>query len=377
MRKIISILLSVYLFFAMGPYVYGATVSEETCTAAQVASSCPAGCSWSNTTKCKICSAGTYSTSSASAKCTTCPKSHPNGPVGATTQAECYKSCKGQQIDNGVFNDTATANYNNECAPKCVSANSCNFTCNVTVTDNKIDFCTSYQANSKSASCVPMWSACTPSNGQDQAGIKSPLSTCFATPESCKDGYTFIPGTTNLFLQYCSTHQLGECKSNTIACSSRLHIPTDANNQSLGGSIGGNATITDKGAYDFSQCTWTRTGIPVNNGTGTKTCKYTGTSSSAPSITTKEADWGNCETKASHCSSGYCLENENCITPRQGYYTGYLNCEPCPAGATSNAGAKSQSECFMQRGVTKFCDSTGQCFTLGGSGNIPHTPTTN
>lgn len=46
----------------------------------------------------------------------------------------------------------------------------------------------------------------------------------------------------------------------------------------------------------------------------------------------------------------------------------------CPAGTTSDLGAGSATNCYMVRGDggTKFCDNTGDCFYLPGSGHVPH-----
>lgn len=46
----------------------------------------------------------------------------------------------------------------------------------------------------------------------------------------------------------------------------------------------------------------------------------------------------------------------------------------CPAGTTSDPGAGSATNCYMVRGDggTKFCDNTGDCFYLPGSGHVPH-----
>ncbi len=46
----------------------------------------------------------------------------------------------------------------------------------------------------------------------------------------------------------------------------------------------------------------------------------------------------------------------------------------CPAGTTSDPGAGSTTNCYMVRGDggTKFCDNTGDCFYLPGSGHVPH-----
>lgn len=46
----------------------------------------------------------------------------------------------------------------------------------------------------------------------------------------------------------------------------------------------------------------------------------------------------------------------------------------CPAGTTSDPGAGSTTNCYMVRGNggTKFCDNTGDCFYLPGSGHVPH-----
>lgn len=50
----------------------------------------------------------------------------------------------------------------------------------------------------------------------------------------------------------------------------------------------------------------------------------------------------------------------------------------CPAGTTSDPGAGSATNCYMVRGDggTKFCDNTGDCFYLPGSGHVPHAKVT-
>lgn len=57
------------------------------------------------------------------------------------------------------------------------------------------------------------------------------------------------------------------------------------------------------------------------------------------------------------------------------YCTSSKDPQPCPMGTTTaNTGATKESECVMRRGNggTKFCDKTGLCFNLPGSGAIKY-----
>ena len=57
-----------------------------------------------------------------------------------------------------------------------------------------------------------------------------------------------------------------------------------------------------------------------------------------------------------------------------GHYCTNGSAHDCPAGTTSDPGAGSATNCYMVRGDggTKFCDNTGDCFYLPGSGHVPH-----
>lgn len=57
-----------------------------------------------------------------------------------------------------------------------------------------------------------------------------------------------------------------------------------------------------------------------------------------------------------------------------GHYCPNGKTQNCPAGTTSDPGAGSATNCYMVRGDggTKFCDNTGDCFYLPGSGHVPH-----
>ena len=57
-----------------------------------------------------------------------------------------------------------------------------------------------------------------------------------------------------------------------------------------------------------------------------------------------------------------------------GHYCTNGETNNCPAGTTSDPGAGSATNCYMVRGNggTKFCDNTGDCFYLPGSGHVPH-----
>lgn len=57
-----------------------------------------------------------------------------------------------------------------------------------------------------------------------------------------------------------------------------------------------------------------------------------------------------------------------------GHYCTNGDTNNCPAGTTSDPGAGSATNCYMVRGDggTKFCDNTGDCFYLPGSGHVPH-----
>ena len=57
-----------------------------------------------------------------------------------------------------------------------------------------------------------------------------------------------------------------------------------------------------------------------------------------------------------------------------GHYCTNGYTDDCPAGTTSDPGAGSATNCYMVRGDggTKFCDNTGDCFYLPGSGHVPH-----
>ena len=61
-----------------------------------------------------------------------------------------------------------------------------------------------------------------------------------------------------------------------------------------------------------------------------------------------------------------------------GHYCTNGSTNDCPAGTTSDPGAGSATNCYMVRGDggTKFCDNTGDCFYLPGSGHVPHAKVT-
>lgn len=61
-----------------------------------------------------------------------------------------------------------------------------------------------------------------------------------------------------------------------------------------------------------------------------------------------------------------------------GHYCTNGHTNNCPAGTTSDPGAGSATNCYMVRGDggTKFCDNTGDCFYLPGSGHVPHAKVT-
>ncbi len=63
-----------------------------------------------------------------------------------------------------------------------------------------------------------------------------------------------------------------------------------------------------------------------------------------------------------HCPTGSSTNTQQCP---QGYYCAD-EIEKCPAGTTSNAGAKKINECFIKGGAdgTEFCNNDSKCFNL-------------
>ena len=106
--------------------------------------------------------------------------------------------------------------------------------------------------------------------------------------------------------------------------------------------------------------TWTCGKLPNKSGTiitGTITHKDT----------TGEYDFSECRLTLGgneykyDVYSGQWTPTGTCLA---GYYGSAGNCNPCPAGSTSEAGDNATIQrCFLLGGKTQFCDSTG-CFTV-------------
>lgn len=358
------------LFFGVHSSAWSQSIDMSTCNAQTTIQSCPAGCYWDATLaenkNCTQCPANTFKPNRGPGECTNCPKNYPYSATGSSDQKDCYLKCRETDatIDNGSYTTTAKAQFNTQCTPTCQQPPNtpqgtwqCNFKCT-----NATDQCNGYhpeninnewQCKSNleiNDSTLKVWGVIDLNGYYFMQGIEY--------RRSCNDGYHLED-----VKEICG-HQVGtRCEQNSVSCSKRLSAEENA-------WIVGTAKYED-GAWNYSDCTRQ---MDVSDGDTkyTQICRY-------QSGEFESTVWStNCTNDIKSCGQDLCGYNGVCQRAPQGYY-GNRNatCQPCPAGATSNAGAKSQSECFMQRGVTKFCDSTGQCFTLGGTGNIPHTPTTN
>lgn len=78
-------------------------------------------------------------------------------------------------------------------------------------------------------------------------------------------------------------------------------------------------------------------------------------------VGSKLYDWG----RPLYHANQYKLVPELETCPAGYYCTGGIK-DPCPVGTTSAAGSSKETDCTYQGGDTgtKFCDKTGQCFTL-------------
>lgn len=362
------------LFFGVHSSAWSQYIYLHTCNAQTTIQSCPAGCYWDATLaenkNCTQCPANTFKPNRGPGECTDCPIDYPYSSTGSSEQKDCYLKCSETTttIDNGSYTVTAKAQYKETCTPTCqpvanppqnMYAFNCNFDCS-----NAANMCDGYHPeniNNKwqckpnleiSDSTLKVWVMALVTDGSYIMQSKDYL-------RSCNDGYHLEN------IETICGHQVGtKCEQNSVSCSKRLSAEENA-------WISGNAEYKD-GAWDYSKCTRQ---LDVSDGDTkyTQICPY-------QSGEFENTVWSttNCTNEIKSCGTGLCGYNGVCQSAPRGYYgNGNAACRQCPAGATSNAGAKSQSECFMQRGVTEFCDSTGKCFTLGGSGNIPHTPTTN
>lgn len=365
--------LIITLFIFIGHPTWAGQTTAQACNAVETITSCPAGCTWDASLpageRCTQCAANFYKTKKGSEKCTQCPaETYPYSLAGSTAQSDCFLKCSesGATIDNGSYLSSTKAQFNTQCTPTCQQPPAfpqdiwqCNFNCT-----NATNQCEGYHPENVNNTwkCMPniqeindstlkVWGVGVMTDGvYAMQGIEY--------RRSCNDDYHLEDVN-----EICG-HQVGtQCEQNSVSCSKRLSAEDNA-------WILGTAEYKN-GAWDYRGCT---RHLDVSDGDTkyTQKCPY-------QSGEFENTVWStNCTNEIKSCGQDLCGYNGVCQRAPQGYY-GNRNatCQPCPAGATSNAGAKSQSECFMQRGVTKFCDSTGQCFTLGGSGNIPHTPTTN
>lgn len=331
------------------------------------ATTCPAGCTYSEPTGCTTCSAGKYGLGGENA-CQQCPESHPKSEEGSTSQNSCYTTCENKpDFKNGTWTpDNTKPNYPNACS----WTNTNNITC------NDESNCNGFHKSGNE--CVSNKQPCNKYHGTGYNiwnGSKF-STTCYLT--QCDEDYhgenvnTINPNT-------CNENYYKDCASNRGECKDKFSC--------AGGTVTGSYSWVNDYRFDDCKCTINHSIPDDGHGKEDKTCPLK--SGSKPNK--YEWDTENCTTTVTSCDIGYCLKpndtNANSCDPApRGYYhssSDTKDCQSCPAGSTSNGTtttddkttlASSKSDCHIVRGTsgTVFCDGDG-CFTLPGSGNIPWT----
>jgi len=308
------------------------------------------------TKKCAGCDEGYYCPGDDTSQ--SCPSTHPKSAAGATTEGNCYKQCAEEEppfVANGKMTYEAKTIYLYDHDQNCPYTIECN---------NSTDICNGYHLTSDNR-CILNNAPCIASVQNGKIGVmywdlanNRWNTTCYVT--KCQPGYNVAGSDPH----NCATETLHigtSCDSEL--CSDILGNCTD-------GDISGKWTWnwTD-GSYikNFSECICS-SDKTIDHGQGKKSCTH----KSDIGIATQ---W-ECTNMVDKCDAGYCETDGNpgtCSAVSAGYYsaTGATKCSPCPAGSTSAGRAAAITDCYITS-ETQFCDETGNCFTLPGTGQIKY-----
>lgn len=280
---------------------------------------------------------------------TPCPDDYQSSALGSQNKESCYKTCSARgKIDNGYWKLDTPIVYYTDKNPDCEYTLVCN---------NQTNICGYHADGDECVSNIVIISADT--KGERVRNYANATEIYYT---KCNAGYT-----PNNKIASCGGYTMyKDCLSNTISCSDHL--------QCSGGTVKGEATLNTDGTYNYANCTCELTNQSIPNGTGTKSCNFTGTRDNP-----QWQDINSCTVIAvSSCKTGYCVKDDDatsCDAAPRGKYKDSdngKNCSNCESGKTTDkTGATSKNDCGFLRGPdgTQFCDSKG-CFTLPGSGFI-------
>lgn len=333
------------------------------------------------------CDAGKYCDSSneANPTCTSCPdKFYCPGGTGApkndcgsnyehsasprTEQKNCYKNCPtlnndtDPKFENGTWRPKESTIY--------YPTTNCSYPQENIKCNNDTDKCNGYHVESNK--CISNIQTCA---GSKRAAITNVLfnyngkkvydpvtknySECYIT-ECPSDRHQENLG------NICGFTYANDCAASRGNCSQKLG--------NCSGNITGEYSWVNEYKYDDCRCESTKS--VTGEGEYINSCKLTN------GKTGNNSSWGNCEySRIISCAAGKCQSPHNktpikCSPSPRGYYSekGKIDCDKCPAGATtSDAGKTKIDDCYISS-VTQFRDNYGATFKLPIIDNIPYQP---
>ena len=275
---------------------------------------------------------------------------------------------------NGRYNETAKAYYNMEnagylCeAPHCDTLGSafiCNFFCiGEDLTDvSTQDYCNASHLLGPDSRCESNIKEGTDDTGKYfQIYLKAGEWDSKKYYTSCNDGYHLdedSPADKN----YCGKQNLAtQCVDNTHKCDAEFLRNRGVAAREEDGVFDGTATWSQDDGWDLTGCSRQRQ-TSDDQGQFVETCPLTKNEDSVGRGKWQWASGDKCERSYSSCANGYWKDGEDqCKQATAGYYATNDEQYPCPAGATSDAGASQKCQCFVTQG-TVLQDSGGS-FTL-------------
>ena len=331
-----------------------------------------------------------------------------SAPTGATKPEHCYQECKEDGVripgkDNAFKVKTSDVSYFPDACKYTLGCDVGTTTVNGTEVTN---VCNSYFAypstNIDNGSCQPRWTTTRPPETEIGIDCNKGATTkyylrndagkfdCYANGCEDSDVYEFVitdTATNGGFVCYLEGQlkNLGQCMRKNIPCKEILEISQACDGWQQDAELNDGDAIYNKetGEYDYHGCKCTTNDkypIPIisaNNeqiGKQKVQCSYdTVTGFNNETCTTVQVV---------ECIERYCVPVTNpptttCVPTLAGYYSTdrSTTCDECPAGTTSSGKNAGKNECGIKLGTdgTKFCDKSGSCFTLPGSGFVGQT----
>lgn len=320
--------------------------------------------------ECKQCEANQYIKDG---KCEACPAPYKNSDPGSDEITDCYQRCETDEtVDNGkiVFQDP-----NGESVSRIywsTRQDKCSDYKKIICDNDPNNICQSYHLENNA--CEPNWTTETKDNDINcktyltlyKNNNWSKTKYCIA----CKDNYhkkTTDP------IENCTLENQTSPVTKTSSCEANSKNCNDLNDNGLNGAQrceyeqgGNNPTYEWNGnGFDYSSCNKI---CDVRMDNGYKSYRFT--YNSAGGIWVRSDNPVN--NTPTSCDQGYCLISDTCVQASGNIYADpkTSTCKTCPGGTTTKEdGATSIDACKVSK-ETKFCNSSGSCFTLPIGDNV-------